>query len=924
MEEAVRILLVDDDKEDYLILKEIADVLPRFRNQIDWCDNYEQAKLAIRENRYQVYLIDYRFGVYNGLEVIREAVQNGCESPMILLTGQDANWVDEEATQAGAFDYLVKGAFTAAQLERSIRYSLEQARNLARIRHLNNELEARVAQRTSDLSNAHSVLQQTHEQLQLEIRERKSAEEHLNDTRRLLQMIGQNFVNGFIALIDENLRYVHGNGQEMPALGWQPADWMGKEISHLIKPKNESCFVQQLQRVLSGENTQFEYATQDGRDYLTTAFPIHDSQGHITQALLITTNISERKQAERALRESEQRFRAIFHSTYQFTGLMQPDGTLLEVNETALTFGGLTLADVLHHKIWETHWWQTGAQVLAQLQESVLRAAQGEFIRYETEVQGADNRRIIIDFSIKPITNERGEVILLIPEGRNITEMKKAEHRIRKSEEQLKLFISQSPTAIAMLDTDLHYLAASQQWLDYYGIDPTHFLGESHYELLPEIAGRWRTVHEQCLKGKVEKREERLIRSNGKEVWMKWEARPWYDLDGQIGGLLLFTEDITSRKLAEEQIRESEEKFRTMFDLSPIGMALNDLENGQFLTFNKALLESTGYTAPELQAITFYQLTPAEYLSSDQIQLEHMRQHGTYGPYEKEFTRKDGRRLPVLLNGIVVRNRQNQELVWSFIQDISALKAKERKINGLNEKLAALNHQKDTLFSVIAHDLRSPVGNVDSLLDLMWMKLQDNEMKEAIEFLPLAKQASSNARLLLDDLLLWARNQFDKVYFQPELLSLQQIIDSVFELLKPQADTKRLQLIANCPPDLFLEADEQMLKVILRNLLSNAIKFSFPDNVVRIEVCNKEQAVEISVSDQGVGISEQNLAKLFNRHYHVSTRGTQGEKGSGLGLDLCRDFVEKHSGEISVLSKSNHGSTFIVLLPLLVKLNGAG
>jgi len=280
--------------------------------------------------------------------------------------------------------------------------------------------------------------------------------------------------------------------------------------------------------------------------------------------------------------------------------------------------------------------------------------------------------------------------------------------------------------------------------------------------------------------------------------------------------------------------------------------------------------------------------------------------------------------LPVLLNGIVVRNRQNQELVWSFIQDISALKAKERKINGLNEKLAALNHQKDTLFSVIAHDLRSPVGNVDSLLDLMWMKLQDNEMKEAIEFLPLAKQASSNARLLLDDLLLWARNQFDKVYFQPELLSLQQIIDSVFELLKPQADTKRLQLIANCPPDLFLEADEQMLKVILRNLLSNAIKFSFPDNVVRIEVCNKEQAVEISVSDQGVGISEQNLAKLFNRHYHVSTRGTQGEKGSGLGLDLCRDFVEKHSGEISVLSKSNHGSTFIVLLPLLVKLNGAG
>jgi signal transduction histidine kinase len=204
------------------------------------------------------------------------------------------------------------------------------------------------------------------------------------------------------------------------------------------------------------------------------------------------------------------------------------------------------------------------------------------------------------------------------------------------------------------------------------------------------------------------------------------------------------------------------------------------------------------------------------------------------------------------------------------------------------------------------------------------MKWQDNEMQEATEFLPLAKQASSNARLLLDDLLLWARNQFEKVYFQPELLSLQQMIESIFDLLKPQADAKRLQLIANCPPDLLLEADEQMLKVILRNLLSNAIKFSFPDNEVRIEVRIKEQAVEISVSDQGVGISEQNLAKLFNRYYHVSTRGTQGEKGSGLGLDLCRDFVEKHGGQITVRSKVNQGSTFIVLLPLLVKLNRAG
>jgi PAS domain S-box-containing protein len=645
--------------------------------------------------------------------------------------------------------------------------------------------------------------------------------------------------------------------------------------------------------------------------------PVFDEVGEVIGLRGVFQDINERKGAEQAFRESENRFRTLFNSTFQFTGLLSPDGTLLEANEPALLFAGIKSADVVGKKVWETHWFQSSQFTMEKVRESVGCAARGECIRFDIEVQGQDKHRSIIDFSIKPIENDTGQVIMLLPEGRDITEIKMAEALARRSEERLKLLISQSPIALAMLDKELNYLAASQRWVDYYRMQTTDFLGLNHYDLLPDIAANRRQTHDYCLEGNIERREEELVvRANGEVVWMKWEVKPWYDLEGNIGGLLLFTEDITQRKQAEIQLRKSEEKFHTMFDLSPVGMCLIDVESKQMVEFNQALYASLGYSLEEFSMVPFQKFIPPEYHALDQLQRDSLKQTGKYGPYEKELVHKDGHRICTLQNGILLIDERGRKQVWAFIQDISPLKKREQEIAQLNVELAALNQHKDRLFSIIAHDLRGSVNHIASLIDIMWEMTSQILSKEALHVLELAKDSSSKARTLLEELLLWSSIQFDMVSFTPQDLAMSSLVNQVLDSLQSLAEAKQLVFITHIPHGPTIHADEQMLKVVFRNLLSNAIKFSHPGGKITVVAEVKGAHIGFTIRDEGVGISKENLPKIFNKTEHLTTFGTKGEKGSGLGLELCREYVEKHSGTIGVESTLNQGSSFTFTLPI--------
>jgi PAS domain S-box-containing protein len=193
-----------------------------------------------------------------------------------------------------------------------------------------------------------------------------------------------------------------------------------------------------------------------------TASPLRDATGRIIAAIEVIRNITERNRAELALRESERKFRALFDQAFQFIGLMTIDGVIIAANQTALQFAGISESDVLNKPFWETHWWKHSKPLQDQLRQAVRKAAQGDLVRFEATHSAADGSLHYVDFSIKPILNDNGDVVLLIPEGRDITERKKAEERLRKEGERGNILLELYETAPLLTDKQLYDYALEQ------------------------------------------------------------------------------------------------------------------------------------------------------------------------------------------------------------------------------------------------------------------------------------------------------------------------------------------------------------------------------------------------------------------------------------------------------------------------------
>jgi two-component system, sensor histidine kinase and response regulator len=247
-----------------------------------------------------------------------------------------------------------------------------------------------------------------------------------------------------------------------------------------------------------------------------------------------------------------------------------------------------------------------------------------------------------------------------------------------------------------------------------------------------------------------------------------------------------------------------------------------------------------------------------------------------------------------------------------------AIKEHQNKIEQMNVYLNEVNKNRDKLFSIISHDLRGNADRIDSLAEII-MNSPDYDglspgLKKPIDML---SNSSKRNKGLVDDLLLWARNQFDQIKFKPIQINLENIIDQVETQMKGALKAKYIKLNKQIYEDLNLLADKDMLTVLFRNLLSNAIKFSHTEGEIIIKCWQQNDFITIEIIDQGVGISEDDLNKLFDKKINFSTYGTNGEKGTGLGLELCTDFVSKHNGSIKAESELGKGSTFRIVLPVI-------
>ncbi len=231
-------------------------------------------------------------------------------------------------------------------------------------------------------------------------------------------------------------------------------------------------------------------------------------------------------------------------------------------------------------------------------------------------------------------------------------------------------------------------------------------------------------------------------------------------------------------------------------------------------------------------------------------------------------------------------------------------------------KLAEAIVAKDKFLAIIAHDLKNPFNSMLGFTELLRKHVARYDKEKIEKISELLYFAAKNGFTLLENLLQWSRNQNGTIHFNPQNILLNTIIDRNLNLLRSNAEQKQINLLSSCSENISLFADENMLDTVIRNLLTNAIKFTQQNGVVYINVTHKSQFAEIEVIDNGIGISAEDMKKLFRIDENISKPGTGGEKGTGLGLILCKEFVERNKGKISVESAVNQGSTFRFSIPI--------
>ncbi len=269
-----------------------------------------------------------------------------------------------------------------------------------------------------------------------------------------------------------------------------------------------------------------------------------------------------------------------------------------------------------------------------------------------------------------------------------------------------------------------------------------------------------------------------------------------------------------------------------------------------------------------------------------------------------------------VLKALIKRLRDNNILEEKLTQNNLKIERQRDELDKQKKELEELNATKDKFFTIIAHDLKNPFNTVIGLSELLIERYDTYDSNKIKEFIRQINKFSNNAYNLLEDLLKWAKSQTGRMEVKPEKVEVFELAIENMNLFQEKAEKKGVKINANIKMGLFAYVDRNMINTVLRNLISNSVKFTNSGDIINIEAESINEHIEIIVTDTGIGVPEENLKKIFKIDSHISTQGTADEVGTGLGLIISREFVEKNGGTINVKSKEGNGTQFMFTVPV--------
>ncbi len=797
----------------------------------------------------------------------------------------------------------------------------------------------------------------------IDITKRKQAEEKFEFERYLFAMLMDN-IPDHIYFKDRESRFIRINKSMLKLFGFNNLDEaIGKTDFDVFKDEHALQAFQDEQAIIrtgeSIDNYEEKETWPDGSItwVSTTKIPLRENNGEIIGTFGVSRDITKRKLIEKALIESETKFSIAFEFATVGMALVSPQGQWLKVNQAVCDLLGYSAEKLMNRTFQDITYHEDLEIDLAHVNQVLT----GEIPAYQMEKRyiHRDGHLIWGWLSVSLVRNPNGEPQFFVSQIVDITERKRLEEAVAHLYLQNQLILNSVAEGILGLDVQGNHTFVNPAAARMLGYTADEVIGQQSHKLWHHTKSDGTPNNqEECsinatlLDGKVHRVSTEIFwRKDGTCFPVEYSSTPIYEQDRIIGAVVTFV-DITERKQLETErqtLSEITTGVTTTSDLDELLKLIHQslrkvlyAENCFFALYD----ENTGlfnfpyfvdqYDATPLPDAMQKSCSAYVYHSGKSLlctpavfqELKNQNEVEALGTPAPSWIGVPLQTSSKKLGVLVLQNYQNEDVysednlrfldsIASQVANVIVRKQAEYALKESEARLRELNATKDKFFSIIAHDLKNPFNAIIGFSNILTEQVQEKNFEGIEEYAGIIRDSSQQAMDLLMNLMEWSRSQTGRIKFSPETFNIVALITEVTQLLTGSARQKSISISMENPSAISVFADKAMINTILRNLVSNAIKFTKPGGKIVVSANQKPDELIINVIDDGVGMKKDTIEKLFRIDENNSTPGTQNEAGTGLGLILCKEFIEKHAGKIEVESELGKGSKFSFTIPLI-------
>lgn len=722
-----------------------------------------------------------------------------------------------------------------------------------------------------------------------------------------------------IIYIQKKDRIIFANKQAIEISGYTRDEFYEKKVTELIAPEDLD---EHYERTLNRENgdnqlLKFKAKLKDKHGTIRT-FEILSRQIELNNEIVILgsgRDLTEHEATEDLLHKNEQLYKSLVQNSPNGIIYIDTNGNIIEKNKSAFNLLSINNEAIYGSVNFYEIFPDANSIIFSDIDKCINK---GEIIN-NAILLDIDGKRTYLNYYLSPLFNKDGSVYSLIMNFEDITEKKKFENDLMISEERSKLAFE--GTNLGLWDWDISSGKMIFNKVFY------HLLGYAPGEIKntrdaldpltsPSDRDKIKALIQNHLNNESDfyKHEYKVLTKNGTWTWISDQGKVVLrDKDNKPLRMVGTIRDITLQKTSEEKVLQSEKKYRSLIDNMQDGVFI--FQDFEVKFANEALANILGYSIDELRKMSVSEMVAAEHLQTikdrHKSRIEGIK---TDSSYEIEMIHKNGNRIFVSLSVGVVHYK-GKPASHGTVKDITESRKSQSILKQSELSLRDANATKDKFFSIIAHDLKNPFNAIMGFSNLLYEDFDDFTETDKRKFIKNIWDAAESTYKLLENLLHWSRAQTGNISYKPEHVDLSIVANENITVLKPHAEGKRIKLSSNIGYTTEVFADTNMIHTVIRNLVSNAVKFTKKGGSVTISSRADGEFEQICITDTGIGISKENISKLFKIDEQFKTDGTANEKGTGLGLILCKEFVEKNGGRIWVESELGKGSKFCFTVP---------